>query len=410
MAITTFGMSAGLSFFVIVTVLMFRLSSSNVDPKIIAAFAFVGLPYNIRVIWPFIIDHVKIPYFSKKFGQRRFWGILSQLMSGGCLLILGTLEPATNISAVFFTTLVLAFFSAIHDIISEAYRFHFVNKIPQSSSVPLQTIGFRSGQIIASSAIPIIASFFSWQIAHISVSFIKLICVAFIFLLKEPNEKGKEETKNSRNLRKFIWGIFYTAAQKPYLWIFIISIIIMRVIDTITGPLQTIFIGKLGIDSMQFGIIKGGIGVTSTMLGIPVAGYLVKKIRILNTLFIGIIFQSLAGLLSIFLVKNIHNPAIASFIAPITATQDFFQGFMNTSLIIYISAFCEKRFSIYHFTLFSTISSMSRAFSTYLFSNLYTVVGWNIIFCIPLAISIPLALLLAVLSKNQSFLEQNKSI
>jgi sugar phosphate permease len=147
---------------------------------------------------------------------------------------------------------------------------------------------------------------------------------------------------------------------------------------------------------MDFGIVKGGFGVLSVILGIPVAGYFVKKTDVLITIFFGIIGQSLTGLLSTLLTSGDS----VVFISCVTVLQDFFQGFMNTTLIIYISSFCDEKFSIYHFTILSTVSSLSRAIATLSLVSLSNIIGWKTIFCLPVLICFPLAFLLAFLAKK----------
>lgn len=402
---TLFGLSGGISFFTIATVLIFRLSSNDVDIKIIGLFAFSGLCYNIRFLWPFLIDYVRIPYLSKKVGQRKSWGIISHIFSTIGFILLGCFEPSDNIILTFSISSLTAFFASIQDIVSDAYRFEFTKKnLPLSDSVPLQTIGFRTGQFFASSITPILGGIYGWFFAHMAIALIKCLSIVLMFCLEEPSEdKSKQIARNERKsdeLKKSFSKLFNSTISKDFLLLFICSIFLLRSIDTIIAPIQTIFVGKLGISAMQFGTLKNGIGFISTMSGVMAAGFFIKKHNILKTLICAVIFQSLSGLLSVYLAneylaqKNILNSLMVC-----SVFQDFFQGLMNTLTIIYISSFCEQEFSIYHFTLFSTISSITRTFCTSVFSFFCSFISWQIIFCIPIIICIPLVALFLYLYK-----------
>jgi PAT family beta-lactamase induction signal transducer AmpG len=287
--------------------------------------------------------------------------------------------------------------------VSEIYRFHFASKISHGASAPLQTIGFRSGQFLAASVVPIISAFSSWIIAHIIIAVIKIAAAFLIMKLEEPKEKtGKTHKSKSlcSEIKEKMQTIFAKTAQNPLLCVFLLSIILMRIIDTIPGQLQTIFIGKIGISDFNFGLIKGGCGFIFVMLGIPAASYFVKKTGILNALFCGVLCQSFASLLSLLLVDLQGDSHVLFLLSLSTSFQDFFQGFMNTCLIIYISSFCETKLSIYYFTLFSTISSISRSVSTYILSAMSTVMGWDFVFCLPIMLCFPLAIVFAFLGRR----------
>jgi MFS family permease len=135
------------------------------------------------------------------------------------------------------------------------------------------------------------------------------------------------------------------------------------------------------------------------MTGIPFASFLVKKFGILKALLGGIIGQSIACTLSMLLLKW-QTPV---FVGGVTFIQDFFQGIMNTLLIIYISSFCKGVLNVYQFTIFSTISSVSRTLATYTLNIMSNYIGWNAIFCVPLICCGPVTVLLAFLSRRAVF-------
>lgn len=397
---TTFGISGGLSFFVIAIVLMFRLSRVGLPSYVIGLFALAGIPYNIRFLWPFLIDHVRLPYLSARFGQRKSWGVLAQILSSVGFVLLGLESPEHHLVLTFCIALFTAFFAAIQDIISDAYRFDFTYNIALTDSVPLQTIGFRCGQCLAASFIPMLANFFGWLIAHIMVVGIKIFSIILICHLNEP--EGRHIDDENKNKKKQVFAQISHVAKrtiyKPFLTVFLISIVLLRCIDTVAGPVQTMFIGTLGVSNIQFGIIKSGIGFCATMTGILMAGYCMKKIPLFNVMIVGVLFQSCASLLSLLLLKTVCMPFTLGWI---TVFQDLFQGFMNTLMIVYISSFCERELNIYHFTLFSAISSLSRTLFTSLFGITLSSLGWSTIFFIPLFMSIPLIMLLMYLKKNK---------
>lgn len=394
---TLFGMSGGLSFFTLVAVLTFRLSREGVSTGQIGLFALSGLPYSFRFFWPFLIDHAHIPWLSNLFGQRKAWGVVAQVFSILGFLFLGMVSPSQNFSLTFLLVLFTSFFSAVQDIVSDAYRFVFIKHLPLAQSVPVQTFGFRCGQCLAQSVVPVLAGTLGWFVAHLAVVLVKVLSLYALFRLPNPahGDLRSKHLSKRRQVMDKISDVVRKTATKPFLFAFLSSIILLRCFDTILGPIQTIFVGKLGITNIEFGTLRNGIGFFGLMLGVVCAGKALhasrKSTLILHLLSFGMIGQAFASLLSLLLL---HVSDYTYLLGAITFVQEFFQGFMNTLLVVYISSFCEQEIGIYHFTLFSAISSLSRTCFTSLFSALITKIGWTTIFFIPLFVCVPLMCML----------------
>lgn len=399
-AMTLFGMSGGVSFFTLVAVLAFRLSRAGVPNTYIGIFTLSGLPYNVRFLWPFLIDHVCLPWISRRCGQRRGWGLTAQFLSTIGLCILGGTDPSKHMPITFCLVLLTAFFCAIQDIVSDAYRFDFAHNLPIAESVPLQTIGFRCGQGIAQAIVPTLAGLFGWGAAHGVVVVVKLLAFYALQRLDEPAALRPSSNHHRRRLQVYdrFSKLVEKTASKPFLAFFLISIILLRCLDTILGPIQTIFVGQLGTSNIEFGLMKNAVGFLSLLLGVLFAQRWMKQCSkhtsVLQLLSIGAIGQALSALLSLTLF---HAPHYRLLLSGVTFIQDFFQGLMNTLLVIYISLFCEREIGIYHFTLFSTLSSLSRTAFTFLFSILIPHVGWRMLFCVPAVVCVPLLCILQFL-------------
>ena len=56
--------------------------------------------YAFNYLWAPLIDKLRIPYLTKKFGHRRSWIILMQLIILVCLVSWSVMEPTKNLSLV----------------------------------------------------------------------------------------------------------------------------------------------------------------------------------------------------------------------------------------------------------------------------------------------------------------------
>ncbi|HKX90170.1 MAG TPA: permease, partial [Sphingopyxis sp.] len=73
------GFSAGLPFYMFNAVLTLRLARHGVDIVIIGFFAWIALLPTFKFAWAPLIERYDIPGFSRFWGRRRGWIMLSQL-------------------------------------------------------------------------------------------------------------------------------------------------------------------------------------------------------------------------------------------------------------------------------------------------------------------------------------------
>lgn len=418
----SFGLSGGLSFFTLLMVLMFRLSRAGLDPVVVGKYAYAGLPYTLRFLWPFVIDRVPMP--GRAFwGPRKTWGIWSHLLSMTGFLILGALPLTSSFVALFGVAFVTAFFASVQDIVSDACRFEPRRILPLEDSVTFQTMGFRCGQFLASAAIPLLATFVGWFGAHLSVVIVKLVALIALIHLPEPSVWSprdrfhpetlaptfEAESSSAPAFRPTPRSLFKQVLSKPHLVPFLGSIVFLRALDTILGPLQTIFFGQLGLSNSQFGGLKSGLGFIATLTGVVLAGRLVKRFPLLHLLRAGAIAEAGLILLSLLFLKISATDAVFPFaFGGVVFVQEICLGLMNTLIVLYISSFCERFIGIYHFTLFSAFGSLVRTFGTDILSSLQGKIGWNGIFILPLALSLGVLLILGYLSSAKSDLHLSK--
>ena len=74
-----------------------------------------------------LIDYCKIPILDKYLGHRKSWILMSQIFLIFFIIILGKVNPQTNMMLFVAVASLLAFFSATQDICIDAYRIRILN-------------------------------------------------------------------------------------------------------------------------------------------------------------------------------------------------------------------------------------------------------------------------------------------
>src|SRR3954470_14268840 len=88
------GFSSGLPLALSGSTLLYWMRQVGVDLGTIGLFALVGTPYTIKFLWAPVVDAIDLPVLSARFGRRRGWLLLSQLLLMVAIVLLGFSDPA----------------------------------------------------------------------------------------------------------------------------------------------------------------------------------------------------------------------------------------------------------------------------------------------------------------------------
>src|SRR5689334_23011699 len=101
------GFSSGLPFLLSGNTLGYWLREAGTTLQAIGFLSWVGLAYSLKFLWAPVIDRVDAPVFGR-FGRRRGWMILTQLVVAAALIGLSAFGPARGLAAVGVLALVMA--------------------------------------------------------------------------------------------------------------------------------------------------------------------------------------------------------------------------------------------------------------------------------------------------------------
>src|ERR1700744_4829351 len=123
------GFSSGLPLALSGSTLQIWMREAGVDLGTIGLFALIGTPYTLKFLWAPLVDALHVPLFTRRFGRRRGWLMLSQLLLIASILLLATADPVSSPLFVAFAALLVATTSSTQDIVVDAFR---VESLPES--------------------------------------------------------------------------------------------------------------------------------------------------------------------------------------------------------------------------------------------------------------------------------------
>ena len=216
------GFSSGLPILLVFSTLSVWLVKAGIDRSTVTLFSWAGFAYAFKYMWSPLVDNYKLP-FSKKFGHRKSWLFLSQILIVVALILSAFTDPQHNL---FFTALFitfLAFFSATQDIVIDAFR---IESAPQSLQGPLSSMyiaGYRIAMLVAGAGSLWLAAFFGtetydqdvWKKVYLIMSIFMLVGICTTISSEEPKVKKNFKKDNHLN---FLLTIFFSVIGFIFLY------------------------------------------------------------------------------------------------------------------------------------------------------------------------------------------------
>src|SRR5260221_2090063 len=145
------GFSSGLPLALTGGTLQAWMTVEGVDLSTIGVFTLVGLPYVWKFLWAPGMDRFVPPFL----GRRRGWLLLTQVALASWIAGMAFLSPRTDLVAIAWLALFVAFASASQDIVVDAYRTDVASREERGLAGALGVVGYRLA-MLASGALALV--------------------------------------------------------------------------------------------------------------------------------------------------------------------------------------------------------------------------------------------------------------
>src|SRR5687768_7669950 len=179
------GMSSGFPFAMIGATLASRLAEDGIDKKSVTAFALVILAYNLKFLWAWAVEGIKLPLLHR-LGQRVSWMLFAGALVMAAVINLGLVDPAANLGATVTAAILLGFAGATYDIVIDAYRIELLEPRQLGVGAGMSQYGWRIGSSAAGALALVLAQRFGWEVAYIACSAFALPAMLTALIMGEP--------------------------------------------------------------------------------------------------------------------------------------------------------------------------------------------------------------------------------
>jgi PAT family beta-lactamase induction signal transducer AmpG len=266
-ALLFLGFSAGVPILLIFSTLSLWLREAEVARATITYFSWAALGYGFKFVWAPVIDKMPLPILTALMGHRRSWLLISQFAIIAAIALMGSTDPAVNLSGMAAFAIMLGLSSATQDIIIDAYRIESASQELQATMAAAYIAGYRIGMLVAGAGALELAGildvvegydYAAWSMTYWAMAAVMLIGVATTLVISEPQVPTRDAP--------------YLRSLSDYLRFVLTFVLMVSALIFVFGELSGWVSSTKALMVAEFGMIK------------ELAGFLVETLRLLAAL------------------------------------------------------------------------------------------------------------------------------
>ena len=393
--------------------------------------------YAFNYLWAPLIDRLRIPYLNSKFGHRRSWIILMQIIIIISLIVWSFVSPSENLIIIILVGLIIAIASATQDITVDALRIEQIGQYENKSmaaGAAIAVVGWWTGYKLGGVISLFAADYFQkigltnyWQLTFILMAVIVVFMNIGLIFVKEYEDfnRNERQMKGDEIFKKKISGNNFFS--KSIVWIsgtiggpiisffkkngFVISISILAFIflfkigEAFLGRMSIIFYKEIGFSKSEIAIYSKSLGWITTVIFTLLGGIFAMKSGTIKTMFVAGILMALTNLLFAILAWTGKSEILFAFSV---IADDLTAAFATVAFVAFISLLVDRTYTATQYALLASIGTAGR---TTLSSSSGALVDWlngdwGTFFIITTLMVLPSLIILWYIRKNINISEK----
>lgn len=355
------GVSSGFPYALIGATLTTRLAQDGITKSAVTAFALTFLAYNFKFLWAPVIDNFKLPLIGR-FGQRRSWLWLISLLVIAAVVFLGVADPNQALLTVAIAAISLGIAGATLDIIIDAYRIELLKPHQLGTGSGMSQYGWRIGATVTGALALLLASRYGWTVAYIACSVFTLPAILVGVFMGEPARHLEPvATKGLLNALIEYFSPLIEFIKRKGAWVVLIFVLIHKVGDTLANLTLRLLFNDLGFTNEEIAFYDVGFGFIAFLVGIFVGGIMYTRMGLKHSVLTSLVLMAVSNFSFAALAVVGHtNWGMAGAIG----FENFASGIGGVTVVAYLSALCNLRFTATQYALLSALASIAGRFLT----------------------------------------------
>jgi PAT family beta-lactamase induction signal transducer AmpG len=355
------GFASGMPLYLSGTTLGTWLAFEGTSLTAIGLFSLVGLPYSIKFLWAPLVDNVRIPVIGR-FGQRRSWLWLTGIVVIAAVGFLGSLDPQQALSTVALAAVLVGCAGATFDIVIDAYRIELLDSRQLGVGSGMSQYGWRIGAAGAGALALVLAARYGWAAAYAACALFALPAMLVGVVMGEP--RRHREPTAARGAVQAVVAYFSPIAEflrREGALMVLVFVLIHKIGDTLANLTLRLLFDDLGFTNDEVAFYDVGVGFIALLAGVFVGGILYAKLGMKRSVLISLVLMA---------VSNFGFAALAAAghtnigMAAVIGFENLASGIGGVTVVAYLSALCNLRFTATQYALLSALASIAGRFLT----------------------------------------------
>jgi len=355
------GISSGAAYAMIGATLTTRLAQFGIRKSAVTMFALVFLAYNFKFLWAPLVDNVRLPLLGR-FGQRRSWLWLTGVLVMASIVFLAGADPQQALSTVAIAAILVGVAGATYDIIIDAYRIELLEPRQLGAGSGMSQYGWRIGAATAGALALVIAARYGWTLAYTACAVFALPAMLVGVAMGEP--RRHREPAPARGVMQAVVTYFSPLAEflkREGALVVLVFVLIHKIGDTLANLTLRLLFDDLGFTNDEIAFYDVGVGFVALLAGVFVGGILYARLGMKRSVLISLVLMAVSNfgfaLLAATGRTNIGMAAAIGF-------ENFASGIGGVTVVAYLSALCNLRFTATQYALLSALASIAGRFLT----------------------------------------------
>jgi PAT family beta-lactamase induction signal transducer AmpG len=375
LAIALMGFASGLPLLLTTSTLGYWLSRVGTDKTTIGLFALVGLPYALKFLWAPLLDRATIPALGPALGRRRSWALLAQLALIGAIVGLGASDPLDAPRWTAAWALAVAFLSATQDVAIDAYRIEVLDADEQGAGAAVTQAGYRGGMLAAGAGAVALADFVPWPVVFAALAAAVGLGMLGVLIGPEPERPPgpAPPAPGEGELRRAVLEPFRELARHPRWGLLLGFAVLYKYGDAVAGVMANPFYVDLGFSGVEVASVTKVWSIVAFLPGVFVGGWLVARLGLLRSLFVGGVLQASTNLLFAWLAVRGHD---LRFLALAVGSDAFTGGLASAAFVAFLSSLSRGGSTATQYALLTSLMAAGRTVLSSAAGWLADQLGW----------------------------------
>jgi MFS transporter, PAT family, beta-lactamase induction signal transducer AmpG len=331
------GISSGFAYAMIGATLTTRLAQHGITKSAVTAFALTFLAYNFKFLWAPLVDNLRLPLIGR-YGQRRSWLWLAGALVMVAVGFLGLADPGESLMLVAAAAIAVGVAGATFDIVIDAYRIELLEPRQLGVGSGMSQYGWRIGAAAAGGLALVLAQSFGWSAAYIACAAFALPAMAVAAVMGEPARH--REPARARGLVEAVAAYFSPLTEfvrRQGALVVLLFVLIHKIGDTLANLTLRLLFENLGFSNNEIAFFYVRLGMK-------------------RAVFVSLVLMAVSNLSFAALAAAGHtNTGMAAAVG----FENFASGIGGVTVVAYLSALCNLRFTASQYALLSALASIA---------------------------------------------------